>query len=153
LCFAGAPVNATSFSTTPFRIFSSINVTDSLNNGLSHFYAEVKRLKELLMLLNDEHSTPVFFLVDEIYRGTNNRVRLQGSRAFLQKVAGQNGIGLVSTHDLELAQLEETIPQLSNWHFEETIEGGKMSFEYKLKPGPCPTTNALKIMEMEGLPV
>jgi DNA mismatch repair ATPase MutS len=92
-------------------------------------------------------------MVDEIYRGTNNRERLQGSRAFLQKVAGKNGIGLVSTHDLELAQLEETIPELTNWHFEETIEGGKMSFEYKLKSGPCPTTNAIKIMEMEGLPV
>lgn len=152
LCFAGAPVNASSLSTIPFRIYSSINVTDSLDNGLSHFYAEVKRLRGLLNLLNDNHETPVFFMVDEIYRGTNNRERLQGSKAFLKKVAGKNGLGLVSTHDLELAQLEETIPELSNWHFAETIEGNKMSFEYKLKPGPCPSTNALKIMEMEGLP-
>ena len=152
ICFAGAPVNATSFSAIPFRLFSSINVTDSLDDGLSHFYAEVKRLRGLLNLLNDNHKTPVFFMVDEIYRGTNNRERLQGSEAFLKNVAGKNGVGLVSTHDLELAQLEESIPELSNWHFAETIEGNKMSFEYKLKPGPCPTTNALKIMEMEGLP-
>ncbi|MDZ7681977.1 MAG: hypothetical protein U5J63_09780 [Fodinibius sp.] len=152
ICFAGAPVNATSFSTIPFRLFSSINVTDSLDDGLSHFYAEVKRLRGLLDLLNDDHQTPVFFMVDEIYRGTNNRERLQGSEAFLKNVAGKNGVGLVSTHDLELAQLEESIPEFSNWHFAETIEGNKMSFEYKLKPGPCPTTNALKIMEMEGLP-
>jgi len=152
ICFAGAPVNASSLSTIPFRLFSSINVTDSLDDGLSHFYAEVKRLRELLDLLQDDHDTPLFFMVDEIYRGTNNRERLQGSEAFLKNVAGKNGVGLVSTHDLELAQLEESIPQLSNWHFTETIEEGKMSFEYKLKPGPCPTTNALKIMEMEGLP-
>ncbi len=152
MCFAGAPVNASTFSTIPFRIFSSINVTDSLDNGLSHFYAEVKRLRELLNMLNDDHHIPVFFMVDEIYRGTNNRERLQGSEAFLKNVAGKNGVGLVSTHDLELAQLEESIPELSNWHFAETIEGNKMSFEYKLKPGPCPSTNALKIMEMEGLP-
>ncbi|NGP88151.1 MutS family DNA mismatch repair protein [Fodinibius halophilus] len=152
MCFAGAPVNASALSTIPFRLYSSINVTDSLDDGLSHFYAEVKHLRGLLELLRDDHQTPVFFMVDEIYRGTNNRERLQGSEAFLKNVAGKNGIGLVSTHDLELAQLEETIPQLSNWHFEETIEDGKMSFEYKLKPGPCPTTNALKIMEMEGLP-
>lgn len=152
MCFAGAPVNASEFATIPFRLFSSINVTDSLDNGLSHFYAEVKRLRELLTLLTDNHETPVFFTVDEIYRGTNNRERLRGSEAFLKNVAGKNGIGLVSTHDLELAQLEESIPQLSNWHFAETLEDGKMSFEYKLKPGPCPTTNALKIMEMEGLP-
>lgn len=152
MCFAGAPVNASSFSAIPFRLFSSINVTDSLDDGLSHFYAEVKRLRALLNLLEDDHEIPVFFMVDEIYRGTNNRERLRGSEAFLKNVAGKNGVGLVSTHDLELAQLEETIPQLSNWHFAETIEGGKMSFEYKLKPGPCPTTNALKIMDMEGLP-
>lgn len=152
LCFTGSPVNASALSTIPFRIFSSINVTDSLDDGLSHFYAEVKRLRQLLNLLNDDHQTPVFFMVDEIYRGTNNRERLQGSEAFLKNVAGKNGVGLVSTHDLELAQLEESIPQLSNWHFAETIQDGKMSFEYKLKPGPCPTTNALKIMEMEGLP-
>lgn len=152
MCFAGAPVNASSFSTIPFRLFSSINVTDSLDDGLSHFYAEVKRLRALLNLLEDDHEIPVFFMVDEIYRGTNNRERLRGSEAFLKNVAGKNGVGLVSTHDLELAQLEETIPQLSNWHFAETIEDGKMSFEYKLKPGPCPTTNALKIMKMEGLP-
>ena len=152
LCFAGAPVNASTLHTIPFRIYSSINVTDSLDDGLSHFYAEVKRLRGLLELLNDNHDTPVFFMVDEIYRGTNNRERLQGSEAFLKNVAGKNGVGLVSTHDLELAQLEESIPELSNWHFSETIEGNKMSFEYKLKPGPCPSTNALKIMEMEGLP-
>ncbi len=152
LCFAGGPVNASSLQTIPFRIYSSINVSDSLDDGLSHFYAEVKRLRGLLTLLNDNHDTPVFFMVDEIYRGTNNRERLQGSEAFLKNVAGKNGVGLVSTHDLELAQLEESIQELSNWHFSETIEGNKMSFEYKLKPGPCPSTNALKIMEMEGLP-
>ena len=153
LCFAGGPVNADSLKTVPFRLFSSINVKDSLDRGLSHFYAEVKRLRKLLDELQSEHSYPLFFFVDEIYRGTNNRERFRGSTAFLKKVAGRHGIGMVTTHDLELAQLEEEIPELSNWHFEETIEGGKMSFEYKLKPGPCPTTNALKIMQMEGLPV
>lgn len=153
LCFAGGPVNATTFKTKPFRLFSSINVKDSLDQGLSHFYAEVKRLRRLLEELQSEHDYPLFFFVDEIYRGTNNRERLTGSTAFLKTVAGKNGIGMVTTHDLELAQLEKEIPVLSNWHFEETIEDGKMSFEYKLKPGPCPTTNALKIMEMEGLPV
>ena len=152
LCFSGGPVNASTLSTLPSRLFTSINVTDSLDNGLSHFYAEVKQLRSLMDLLTDNSPMPVFFLVDEIYRGTNNRERLQGSRAFLQNVAGKNGVGLVSTHDLELAQLQETIPELSNWHFAETIEGDKMSFSYKIKPGPCPSTNALKIMQMEGLP-
>jgi hypothetical protein len=152
LCYSGGVVNASALSAMPFRLFCSINISDSLDNGLSHFYAEVKQLRQLLTLLEDDHSMPVFFMVDEIYRGTNNRERLQGSQAFLKNVAGKNGVGLISTHDLELSQLEETIPELSNWHFAETIEGEKMSFTYKLKPGPCPSTNALKIMQMEGLP-
>ncbi|MEX0719219.1 MAG: hypothetical protein WD059_01040 [Balneolaceae bacterium] len=153
LCFAGAPVNAESLHTKLFRLFTSINVKDSLGEGLSHFYAEVKRLKKLLAELDKEKELPLFFFVDEIFKGTNNRERFQGSTAFLKKVAGKNGAGMVSTHDLELASLEKEISQLSNWHFEETIEGGKMSFEYKIKSGPCSTTNALKIMQMEGLPV
>lgn len=153
LCFAGGPVNATAFDTILFRLFSSINVTDSLDEGLSHFYAEVKRLRAMLDELNKPDTLPLLFMVDEIYRGTNNRERLAGSTAFLKEVAGKDGVGLVSTHDLELARLEQDIPSLSNWHFEETIEDGKMRFEYKLKPGPCPSTNALKIMQMEGLPV
>jgi len=152
LCYAGAPVNASSLETVLFRLFSSINVTDSLDEGLSHFYAEVKRLRALIEELESSHPHPLFFMVDEIYRGTNNRERLTGSEAFLKHVADRNGVGLVSTHDLELAQLEEEISTLSNWHFEETIENGKMRFEYKLKAGPCPSTNALKIMKMENLP-
>lgn len=152
LCFAGGPVNASSFQTIPFRIFSSINVKDSLDQGLSHFYAEVKRLRKLMDALGEPNKYPLFFFVDEIYKGTNNRERLIGSTAFLKNVSGKKGIGLVSTHDLELAQLEEEVSTLTNYHFEETIEDDKMHFEYKLKHGPCPTTNALKIMEMEGLP-
>ncbi|MEX0845359.1 MAG: MutS family DNA mismatch repair protein, partial [Balneolaceae bacterium] len=146
LAFAGGPVNASSLSTNLFRLFTSINVKDSLGDGLSHFYAEVKRLRRLLDELDSNNKLPLFFFVDEIFKGTNNRERFQGSTAFLKNVAGKNGVGMISTHDLELASLEKEIPELSNWHFAETIEGGKMSFEYKIKEGPCPTTNALKIM-------
>lgn len=152
LAFSGAPVCASSLNTQFFRLFSSINITDSLDDGLSHFYTEVKRLRYLLDELLKEDELPLFFFVDEIYRGTNNRERYAGSAAFLKEVAGKNGVGLVSSHDLELADLEQEIPQLSNWHFVESIEDGKMSFEYKLRSGPCPSTNALEIMRMEGLP-
>lgn len=152
LCYAGAPVNASRLHTQAFRIFSSINITDSLNEGLSHFYAEVKRLRRLIEELNIEDSLPLFYFVDEIFRGTNNRERLLGSTAFIRHVAGRGGAGMISTHDLELASLEEEIESLHNYHFEETISEGRMRFEYKLHHGPCTSTNALKIMEMEGLP-
>ena len=152
LAYAGAPVCANQFEAGFFRLFSSINVNDSLDDGISHFYAEVKRLKEMLEALNAKDETPLFFFVDEIYKGTNNRERYAGSAAFLKEVAGKNGIGMVSTHDLELADLESEIKELSNWHFVEYIKEGKMNFGYKLKPGPCPSTNALEIMRREGLP-
>lgn len=153
LAFAGAPVAAEAMKTDLFRVFSSINITDSLDEGYSHFYTEVRRLRFLLDELEKIHLPPLFFLVDEIYRGTNNRERFAGSAAFLKEVAGKHGVGLVSSHDLELAELEKEIPQLSNLHFVESIKNQKMSFEYLLRYGPCPSTNALEIMKMEGLPV
>ncbi len=152
LTFAGAPVCATTLATRPFRVFSSINITDSLDEGYSHFYTEVRRLRYLLDELGQDDEEPLFFLVDEIYRGTNNRERYVGSAAFLKEVAGKNGVGLVSSHDLELAELEKEIPQMKNLHFVESIKDKKMSFEYMLREGPCPSTNALEIMRMEGLP-
>jgi len=152
LAYAGAPVVARSFAAQPMRVFTCINVTDSVNDGISYFYAEVKRLRSLLDELSREHPDPVLFLVAEIFRGTNNRERLIGSRAFLRKLSRGHGAGLVSTHDLELVTLEVEIGGLSNYHFRESIEEGRMVFDYRLRSGPCPTTNALRIMEMEGLP-
>lgn len=153
LAFAGAPVSADYFSTAMFRIFSCIQINDSLQNGVSQFYAEVKRLKALLDWLETPHARPVFFLIDEIYKGTNNRERLIGSRALLKRLIHRNGLGAISTHDLELTVFANQFSQVLNYHFREEVAGGKMVFDYRLRPGPCPTTNALKIMQMEGLPV
>jgi DNA mismatch repair ATPase MutS len=152
LSYAGAPVCAGSLTTKLYRVFTSINVTDSLEDGYSHFYAEVKRLRYLLDELTEENKFPLFFFVDEIYKGTNNRERYIGSAAFLKSVAKENGIGLVSSHDLELADLDNEIHQLRNLHFVESIKDSKMHFEYTLNEGPCPSTNAVQIMKLEGLP-
>lgn len=153
LAFAGGPACASKLQTTPFRVFSCIRVSDSVTDGYSYFYAEVRRLKELLVELERPDSFPLFFLIDEIFKGTNNRERLIGSQDYVEALVGQNCIGAISTHDLELVKLAETMPEVSNYHFKEEIIDGQMVFDYKLRPGPCPTTNALKIMRMEGLPV
>ena len=126
---------------------------DSLEAGLSFFYAEVKRLKRLLDEAHDRSAPPVLFLIDEIFKGTNNRERLIGSRSFVKALAGSNGFGLITTHDLELAELEKEIPNAANAHFRETVEANELQFDYRLRSGPCPTTNALRIMALEGLPV
>ena len=110
-------------------------------------------MKALLDELNREDQRPVFFLIDEIFKGTNNRERLQGSRAYIRALAQAHGVGLVATHDLELVRLADEFPAIRNHHFREDIRNGRMVFDYHIHAGPSPTTNALRIMEIEGLPV
>jgi ABC-type multidrug transport system fused ATPase/permease subunit len=151
LAYAGSVVNADNLKISLFRLFTCIKVSDSVTDGISYFYAEVKRLKALLdEIENSEH--PVLFLIDEIFRGTNNIERLKGSSAFIKKLAETNALGAIATHDLELVKLADKILSVKNYHFKEEIKNGKMIFDYKLNNGPCPTTNALKIMKLEGLP-
>lgn len=153
LAFAGAPVNASAFHTSLFRLFSCIRVTDSVTEGYSYFYAEVKRLRALLDELEANSEQPLFFLIDEIFKGTNNRERLIGSEAYISTLAGQLCLGIVATHDLELVRLAQQLPGVQNYHFREDVTDGHMTFDYTLREGPSPTTNALKIMQLEGLPI
>jgi DNA mismatch repair ATPase MutS len=153
LAFAGAPVNANSLQISLFRVFTCIKVSDSVQDGLSYFYAEVKRLKALLEATEQEDHLPVLFLIDEIFRGTNSRERLIGSRSYIRALSSRRAVGLVATHDLELVNLEREIPGVANFHFREEVRDGRMVFDYLLRPGPCPTTNALQIMRLEGLPL
>ncbi len=147
----GAPVFADKFATRPLTIESCIEVSDSLRDGFSYFYAEVRRLKALL---DSARNGQVLFLIDEIFRGTNNRERQIGSRAVIQALAkASTSEGFISTHDLELTALEATEAAVVNLHFREHVSNGTMTFTYLLQPGASPTTNALRIMQIEGLPV
>lgn len=130
-----------------------MRVNDSVTDGFSYFYAEVKRMKTMLDSVETSHPVPVFFMLDEIFKGTNNRERLMGSRAFVRTLAAQPCMGAIATHDLELVKLADENTAITNYHFREEIRGERMVFDYRLRPGPCPTTNALKIMAMVGLPV
>jgi DNA mismatch repair ATPase MutS len=153
LAYSGGPVDAAHLQTAFFRLHTCIRISDSITSGISHFYAEVKCLKSLMDTLKADHTLPLFYLIDEIFQGTNNLERLTGSRSFIRALADQRGVGLISTHDLELAQLAEEIPSLNNYHFKDTVSDGRLLFDYHIQPGPSPTTNALKIMALEGLPI
>jgi hypothetical protein len=153
LAYAGGPVCAAALRLQPLRLHTCMRISDSITDGFSYFYAEVKCLRLLLDELREEHPLPLFYLIDEIFRGTNNRERLAGSRAFARALIGARGAGLIATHDLELARLAESSPQVHNLHFRDEIAEGRLVFDYKLRPGASPTTNALKIMQLEGLPV
>ena len=152
LAYAGGPVNAARFRSRPFRLHTCIRISDSIVEGYSYFYAEVRCLKRLMQRL-DAEGWPVLYLIDEIFRGTNNRERLVGSRAYLRSVIEKDGVGFLATHDLELAGLAEESRRVTNYHFRDEVRDGKLVFDYRLRPGPSTTTNALKIMRMEGLPV
>lgn len=151
LAYSGCVVDAKYMKLNLLELFSCIKVSDSVTDGISYFYAEVKRLKLLLEKLKTSNNT-VFYLIDEIYKGTNNVERIKGSEALLKYLHPHNAAGLVSTHDLELVKIEKSITNVLNYHFKEIVKNDQMYFDYKLHDGPCPTTNALKIMEFEGLP-
>lgn len=152
LAYAGGAVPAHRLTLSRQRIFTCISVSDSVVDGISYFYAEVKRLKALLEAVKAD-GLPVLYLIDEIFKGTNNRERLAGSRDYIQALIQTGGRGLVSTHDLDLTQLADELDGVRNGHFREEVRDGQMVFDYHLRAGPCPTTNALKIMALEGLPV
>lgn len=153
LAFAGGPVCARSLHTTLFRLFTAMRIADSVTDGFSYFYAEVQRLKALLDALTEEETRPLFFLIDEIFRGTNNRERFLGSQAYVQALVNKHGVGLIATHDLDLAALADEQAAVTNFHFRDEVRNGRMIFDYKLRAGPCPTTNALQIMRLAGLPL
>lgn len=134
-----------------FGLQTSLRLSDSLEEGLSSFYAEVRQLTKILEQSRAER--PAFYLIDEIFRGTNNRERLIGSQAYIQALAQTPAAGLITTHDLELAQLETMNPAIKNFHFEEDIEDDRMVFHYRLAAGPSQSTNALRVMKLAGLPV
>lgn len=153
LAYAGGPVCASKLSLSLLRVNAVIRVDDSLSEGYSFFYREVQRLRKLLDDLSEPFQPPVLFLIDEIFRGTNNRERLIGGRSYIRELCRHSCMGIVTTHDLDLVELENESDRISNAHFRESIEGNRMTFDYRLHPGPCPTTNALEIMRLEGLPV
>ena len=152
LAMAGAPVCARRFQLSCVTLRTSIRVADSLEQGVSHFYAEVSKLKAALDGTQGE--LPVLFLLDEILHGTNSRERQIGARWVLAELLRRGAIGAVSTHDLELCRLTpELMQDVTLVHFRETAEDGKMTFDYKLRPGPVSAGNALRLMQSVGLPV
>jgi ABC-type multidrug transport system fused ATPase/permease subunit len=140
---------AESFILGPFQLFTSMRNTDNLGESVSSFYAELARIKQLLS--KAEAGETVFFLLDEILKGTNTADRIMGSEALIRQLAASNCKGIISTHDIELSQLESSFAFLVNKSFHSEIMDDKIHFDYKLKPGPCPSFNAHKLMELMGI--
>jgi len=152
LAECGAPVLADSFEFVPVQVFTGIKTTDSLQDGASYFFAELKRLKEIMDRLRNNEK--LFIILDEILRGTNSEDKQKGSKALLRQLVQYHASGLIATHDLALGELATEFPgQIMNKRFEVEIENNEMTFDYTLKDGISQNLNAtflLKKMKIAG---
>lgn len=150
LALSGAPSCAGKLKVSRMLVFTYMRIRDSLNESTSTFKAELDRLQALLKILDS--SEKVYFLIDEMLRGTNSVDKYLGSRAVIEKLIAKNAVGVVATHDLQLADLKQEYPDyIRNYYFDIQVEGEEMNFDYKLKPGECKTFNASLLLKRIGI--
>jgi hypothetical protein len=152
LALAGAPVRATRLRLSPLVIGATIRTQDSIQGGTSRFYAEIGRIRR--MVESAERGHHVLFLLDELLHGTSSHDRAVGAAAIVRALIRRGGIGLITTHDLALARLEDILrPRAQNVHFRDAVRDGRMIFDYRLHRGIVPKSNALELMIGIGLEI
>lgn len=150
LAMTGSPVLADSFVFTPVDLFTGIKTSDSLQDGESYFFAELKRLKEIITHL--EKGETLFVILDEILRGTNSADKQKGSKALIRQLLNLKASGLIATHDLALGELAALFPKnVQNQRFEVEIENNELKFDYLLKEGVSQNLNATFLMKKMGI--
>ena len=151
LALMGAPCCATSGEVTVMQLFSSMRTQDNLEEGVSSFYAELKKIEQLLKLI--QSGEPVFFLLDEMFKGTNSKDRHRGGFSLIKQLEELNAFGIISTHDLELADEAGKHALVTNYSFNSDIREGEMTFDYHLTPGLCRDFNASELMRRSGIKI
>lgn len=152
LALAGAPICAKRLRISPQAVASVMRTADSLEEGVSAFYAEIKRLRAAFDLTSGR--LPILFLFDEILHGTNSQDRRAGAAAVIDGLLQRSAIGIVTTHDLALAEIAEKLkPRAANVHFEDQLIDGQIRFDYRLRPGVVPKGNGLVLMRLLGFDV
>jgi hypothetical protein len=152
LAQAGATVRARRLRISPLAVGASIKVTDSLQDGVSRFYAEILRIRQIVDCTDG--GLPVLFLIDEFLHGTNSHDRRIGAEALVRGLVERGAIGLVTTHDLALAEIADgAAGSMRNVHFEDRVEDGRIRFDYVLRPGVVRHSNALELMRSVGLEI
>jgi hypothetical protein len=152
LAMAGGPVRARRLELTPLQTGASIRINDSLREGSSHFYAEISRLRQLFELANGGRA--LLFLLDEVLQGTNSHDRRIGAEGIVRGFATRGAIGFISTHDLALTDIGGLAPgAIHNMHFQDELHDGRMTFDFKLRPGIVTKSNGLALMRSIGLDV
>jgi hypothetical protein len=150
LAQAGAPVRAARLRLSALSVGASISISDSLQGGVSRFYAEILRLRQILDLTGRRPAA--LFLIDELLNGTNSHDRRIGAAALARELVARGAIGLVTTHDLALAEIADELHQAAaNVHFEDSIADGRIHFDYVMRPGVVRKSNAIELMRSVGL--
>jgi DNA mismatch repair ATPase MutS len=150
LAMAGAPACAKYFKISHVQIVSSMRITDNLAESTSTFYAELKKLKTIIEMVNKGER--VFILLDEILRGTNSLDRHTGSVALVKQLIKHHASAIIATHDLDLAKLKDEFPDnIINYHFDVQVNNDELFFDYILKPGVCRSLNASILMKKIGI--
>ncbi len=151
LAMIGAPVRAERLVLSPLRLGTSMRLSDSLHKGVSHFYAEIQRIRDVVNLAR---CGPLLFLFDEVLQGTNSHDRRVGAEGILRTLLNQGALGMITTHDLALTSIAEVFPErIRNVHFQERLDAGKLSFDYCLREGVVTTSNGVELMKSIGLEV
>jgi hypothetical protein len=151
LAMAGATVRAQRLRLSPLQVGANIRINDSLHEGSSRFYAEITRLRQLNELA--ARTPPLLFLLDEVLQGTNSKDRFIGAQGVIRALLDRGAIGLVSTHDLALTDIEVGKPCVRNLHFQDELVDGRMKFDFKLHEGIVTRSNGLELMRSIGLDV
>lgn len=152
LAWAGGPCAAKRLRISALAVGASMRTVDSLQDGRSRFYAEITRLRAIMDLAAGE--TPALFLLDELLSGTNSHDRRIGAEAIVRGLVERGATGLVTTHDLALTQIVDTLDgRAANVHFEDDLQDGRMHFDYTMRPGVVVRSNALELMRAVGLKV
>ncbi len=151
MALMGGPVRARRLRLSPVAVGATLRIEESLQAGRSRFYAEVLRLGQIVEMAR---AGPMLFLLDELFHGTNSHDRAEGARGLLRSLLSLGAVGLVTTHDLALAETAARMaPAALNVHFDDTLVEGEMRFDYRVKPGPVTRSNALAIMRAVGLDI
>ena len=146
--YCGGAISGKYMKCSSMKIYTSMRITDDLKAGISTFYGELVRIKAIIE--GAKRNEKMIFLIDEIFRGTNSKDRIEGAQAVLKSLNKDGVIGAITTHDLELCILDEST-KIKNYHFEEYYKENKIYFDYILRKGVSTTTNAKYLMEIVGI--
>lgn len=150
LAYNGAPVCARNMECSILDIMTSMRVQDDLAAGISTFYAEILRIKKIID--KSEEDNNMIFLIDEIFTGTNSPDRIAGAKNVLANLNKENIIGAITTHDLELCELDSE-ERIENYHFKDVYKDDNILFDYKIKSGKSTSTNAKNLMRLAGIKI